>query len=388
MANLPPILSPPELIELDFNEFKEICNWFPDSYISRMLLKDIPQRVRFGNCRIWIYRDQNRELIGFGTIDVSEAYLDFTGGRPHLYIPLLAVKPGMDGRGYGKAIVQHLIEQAAIRSSAPGESLEFLFLDVYEDNGKAIELYKKCGFKNMRNEPTPDPDEGGKRYFIMAMRVSAMPSGDPTPAAKWPWWRRWYASVLHAIRRAIHMQLTEQISAFGGDLVSLQHTAPITAPFTTRCRVPPGRRWVCYPCAIGSPASGLLRSFGPGKLDESGDGKAGVSAGLARRVRHSDLAWSKCRVSMRGKPGMTYFIRRLGLAVAMLAVVLDWDTPPARGDLIPTLYSTGVNDDGTLAAVPSVDQHYQIISSPNLTTTTAYVATNASDFYPADGPNS
>ncbi len=63
-------------------------------------------------------------------------------------------------------------------ATAPDGGHDFLFLDVYEDNRRAIELYKKCGFEIIENKPIPDPDENGRPYLIMAMRVSKMPTSD------------------------------------------------------------------------------------------------------------------------------------------------------------------------------------------------------------------
>ena len=89
------------------------------------------------------------------------------------------MNPAMEGRGHGKSIVQHLIDHAALLASGPGECHPVLFLDVYEDNTRAIGLYTKCGFVIIEDQARPDPDEAGRLYLIMAMRVSAMPSGGP-----------------------------------------------------------------------------------------------------------------------------------------------------------------------------------------------------------------
>ena len=180
MSDLTPIRITPITIGLDFPQFEEICAWpFADSYVRRLLREDIPQRVQRGTCRIWVYVDPDGQLVGFGTIDVRDDYSDYTDGRLHPYVPLLAVNPAMEGRGHGKSIVQHLIDHAALLASGPGECHPVLFLDVYEDNTRAIGLYTKCGFVIIEDQARPDPDEAGRLYLIMAMRVSAMPSGGP-----------------------------------------------------------------------------------------------------------------------------------------------------------------------------------------------------------------
>jgi ribosomal protein S18 acetylase RimI-like enzyme len=88
---------------------------------------------------------------------------------------LLAVNPAMQGQGHGTSIVRHMIGAAAVRVRRGG-CHDVLFLDVYESSKKAIALYARCGFVNLTDEPIPDRDACGKRYFIMAMRVSSAPN--------------------------------------------------------------------------------------------------------------------------------------------------------------------------------------------------------------------
>src|SRR3954470_12697364 len=76
---------------------QEICQWpFADSFVSRLLRDDVPQRVKFGKGRIWAYRNPENEIVGFGTIDVCLDYGDMTGNKPHPHIPLLAVNPSKE----------------------------------------------------------------------------------------------------------------------------------------------------------------------------------------------------------------------------------------------------------------------------------------------------
>jgi ribosomal protein S18 acetylase RimI-like enzyme len=183
MSDLTPILLTPVPIGLESDEFRTIRGWpFADSYVSRLLQKDIPQRVQRGTCRIWGYLGPDDGLVGFGTIDVRDHYSAYSEGRIHPYIPLLAVNPAMQGHGYGKWIVRHLIDQAAILASGPGGYHDVLFLDVYADNEKAIRLYSKCGFVIVEDKPIPDPEESGRPYIIMAMRVSTAAKGSSPEA--------------------------------------------------------------------------------------------------------------------------------------------------------------------------------------------------------------
>ncbi len=166
----------PCLIAFDSLEFKEILKWtFADSYVGRLLRDDIPNRMQFGNGQTWIYRDLDGRIVGFGTIDVCEEYSEYTAGKPHPYIPLLAVNKEMEGRGHGKSIVLHLVNEAARLARTMQICCDILFLDVYADNSIAINLYSIFGFVNIKEEPIPDPNEGNRPFLVMARRVHAIP---------------------------------------------------------------------------------------------------------------------------------------------------------------------------------------------------------------------
>ncbi len=160
-------------IRPDGPEFREILGWpFEDRFVHRLLAGDIPRRTFFGQGRSWAYREPGGPLAGFGSLDVCDEYGAFSGGRPHLYLPLLAVNPSIQGRGYGTAILQHLIAGAATLAR-DRDCHEFLYLDVYTTSPRAIALYRKLGFIELTDSPIPDPLEGGKTYLIMAKRVGA-----------------------------------------------------------------------------------------------------------------------------------------------------------------------------------------------------------------------
>jgi GNAT superfamily N-acetyltransferase len=172
MAHGPPIPLTADLIELESNEFQAISGWpFADPFVKRLLQQDIPQRVQFGNCRIWTYRDPDGSLVGFGTLDMCGECGEFTGGKLHPYIPLLAINPTIKSRGYGTSIMRHLIDEATLLALS-GLCHHVLFLDVYTTNEKAISVYSECGFAMVSPEPIPDSQEGGKTYIVMAKRIS------------------------------------------------------------------------------------------------------------------------------------------------------------------------------------------------------------------------
>jgi ribosomal protein S18 acetylase RimI-like enzyme len=173
MPGNPPIHLAPLLIQLDHPFVHEICRWqFEDDFVLRLLRDDIPQRVKFGRCRVWAYLDASRSIVGFGSIDVCTDYGNLTGKKPHPYIPLLAVNPDHQGRGYGGFIVRHLIGEAALLARQPGGAChDVVFLEAYTSSARAITLYEKCGFVKVTDAPIFDPIEQ-RSYFAMAKRAS------------------------------------------------------------------------------------------------------------------------------------------------------------------------------------------------------------------------
>lgn len=169
MSSVTPVPLVPVRIGLNSTEFVEICGWDfgDDEYVIRLLREDIPERLRSCSGQIWIYRDPQDLVVGFGTLDIRDHYSDFTEGAIHPYIPLLAVNPAIKSRGFGTSIVTHLIGEAA-NLAVRGDCFDVLFLDVYASNERAIDLYKRCGFFTVSKEPRLDPDEHNRPYIIMA----------------------------------------------------------------------------------------------------------------------------------------------------------------------------------------------------------------------------
>ena len=141
-----------------------------DSFVGRLLREDVPQRVVYGDGRVWVYRDSDGRLAGLGTLDVCEEYCNGTARHPHPYIPLLAVNPSLMNRGYGTSILRHLVGEAALRALLLG-CQDILYLDVYATSTTAIRMYESNGFVKLSDMPTMDPVEG-KPYFIMSRRVT------------------------------------------------------------------------------------------------------------------------------------------------------------------------------------------------------------------------
>lgn len=171
-----PVPLTPVPISLDSPEFEAISGWpYADPFVTRLLRDDVPQRVLFGNCRVWAYRDPEGRLVGFGTLDVCWDYRDFTAGQAHPYIPLLATNPTIKSLGYGTTIVRHLTDEATLLACRPGGCHDVVYLDVYTTSEKAIQVYESCGFVSITPEPIPDTRDDGKLYIVMAKRVTISP---------------------------------------------------------------------------------------------------------------------------------------------------------------------------------------------------------------------
>jgi ribosomal protein S18 acetylase RimI-like enzyme len=178
MSKAPVPLTPVRVAPSD-KEFLEILKWpfatapFYEAQVQRLLQSDIPQRFAYGFASLWIYNEPKGQTVGFGTLDLCGEYSQLTGGKPHSYIPVLAVHPHHRGSGYGRTIVDHLIAEAVLIAQHPTQVSDQLFLDVYQANQGAVSLYLKAGFSVLNaNSPVIDPAENNEPYLIMAKHVA------------------------------------------------------------------------------------------------------------------------------------------------------------------------------------------------------------------------
>ena len=168
MSDHPVIPLRAEIVDFVSPEYEQVAAWpFEDRFVSRLLSEDIPQRMQYSNCRLWRYLNPNSDNVGFGTLEVSRYYSEYTSGLPHLYIPLLALNPNAGRYGYGTSIVKHLIREAAKIMTGIPLCYPLVFLDVYTDSLDAIRLYDKCGFLRLVETAILDEQAEGKPYYIM-----------------------------------------------------------------------------------------------------------------------------------------------------------------------------------------------------------------------------
>ena len=136
------------LIEADAYEFP----WEPETFRSCFKI----------GYHCWI-GERAREVVGYGISTIG-------GGESHVLN--LCVAPDWQGRGYGRAILQKLIDEAT-RFKA-----DSLFLEVRPSNPAAIRLYESMGFNEigMRKEYYPAARNGRENAIVMA-RVLGLPGG-------------------------------------------------------------------------------------------------------------------------------------------------------------------------------------------------------------------
>jgi [ribosomal protein S18]-alanine N-acetyltransferase len=118
------------------------------------------------NARVWVL-----EARGHGVVGVLIAWL----AAGELSLLNVAVAKTHQGKGFGKRLVQNLIEEAH-RVQASG-----IFLEVRTDNTVARGLYKHCGFEDGRIRRGYYHD--GSDAIEMAWLPASVPSVPSVPSA-------------------------------------------------------------------------------------------------------------------------------------------------------------------------------------------------------------
>nr|HNH90617.1 ribosomal protein S18-alanine N-acetyltransferase [Thiobacillaceae bacterium] len=76
------------------------------------------------------------------------------------------VAPAWQGRGFGRQLVEHLIETARAHKT------EFLFLEVRPSNRKALGLYQRLGFETVGLRKGYYPaDQGHEDAIVMRLNL-------------------------------------------------------------------------------------------------------------------------------------------------------------------------------------------------------------------------
>ena len=101
----------------------------------------------------WVYRDEE-ELKAYGVMSMGP-------GEAHLLT--VCVKPEAQGQGYGRMMMQHLLDVARKRHA------DKAFLEVRPTNKVAIGLYRSMGFKDMGLRKNYYPSENGREDALVMM---------------------------------------------------------------------------------------------------------------------------------------------------------------------------------------------------------------------------
>jgi len=100
----------------------------------------------------WVYSDAYDVILGYAIVQLV---LD----EAHLLN--LCVRPDMQRQGYGRFILEHIIDFSKARSAS------IVVLEVRESNKKAQNLYEQLGFNEMSVRRAYYPAENGRENAIL-----------------------------------------------------------------------------------------------------------------------------------------------------------------------------------------------------------------------------
>jgi len=126
---------------------------------------DAIRSMKKRNTKVWLYYDLEHGFVGYGSLGTSnwKALFPADPKKRILLLPSLGVQENYQGKGYGKLICGHLIQEAQDyfqQEKARGVSIApFLGLLVHPRNLNAKRLYKSVGFSGFEYFYV-DPDDG------------------------------------------------------------------------------------------------------------------------------------------------------------------------------------------------------------------------------------
>ncbi len=142
------MMSPRVMLDDDLAEVHSIetsANRFPWS------VKNFSDSLDAGH-HAWVYIDPYDVIIGFAIVQLV---LD----EAHLLN--ICVRPDMQGQGYGRRILEHIIDHAMSKSAT------LLVLEVRQSNQRAQSLYEQFGFNEMTVRRGYYPAEQGREDAIL-----------------------------------------------------------------------------------------------------------------------------------------------------------------------------------------------------------------------------
>ena len=131
-----------EIIELDINNFEK-CNNIWNMEKNKELRDRFYKELLNKNRMTFVYT-KDEEYIGEVSIVFNKDDEDYTIPGIRLYISRIIVKKEFRGKGYGKKLMNHVIEYAK------REKYKELSLGVNLDNYIALKLYVELGFNKIQ----------------------------------------------------------------------------------------------------------------------------------------------------------------------------------------------------------------------------------------------
>ena len=140
---LPRVMLTDDLIEV--HGIEKAANRFPWS------IKNFSDSLDAGH-HAWVYCDAYDVIIGYAIVQLvmDEAHL-----------LNICVRPDMQGQGYGRRILEHIIDHSKSRAAA------LLVLEVRRSNQRAQNLYTQFGFNEMTIRRGYYPAEQGREDAIL-----------------------------------------------------------------------------------------------------------------------------------------------------------------------------------------------------------------------------
>jgi len=140
---LPRVMLNDDLTEV--HRIEKSANRFPWS------IKNFADSLDSGH-HAWVYCDAYDVIIGYAIVQLvmDEAHL-----------LNICVRPDMQGEGYGRRILEHIIDHAKSRTAA------LLVLEVRRSNQRAQNLYSQFGFNEMTIRRGYYPAEQGREDAIL-----------------------------------------------------------------------------------------------------------------------------------------------------------------------------------------------------------------------------
>ena len=147
----------PKITKMTKDDIFEIASLEKECFAEPWSEKSLTDELTNDTARFYVLRD-NEKLLGY--IGANNIYAE-------VYITNVAVNENYRGKGYGKMLVNHLLEQSEL------ENANFVTLEVRESNENAIGLYESCGFKKVgvRKNFYSKPTENALIYTIFLKEI-------------------------------------------------------------------------------------------------------------------------------------------------------------------------------------------------------------------------